>query len=83
MKQLTKIIRSLMVWRRQRDFKTAVRKANYLQSKTFKTHFVYVMEGKFVVIAKQNVKQMYQRGLFKKGMTLTQVYDAALYKSQL
>lgn len=81
-KQLTKIIHAVILWRQHRDFKIAVRKANYLQNKTFKIHFVFKMQGRFVVIAKQDVKQFYQRGLFKRGMNLNAVYNAALYKTQ-
>lgn len=82
-KFLVNLVHRIILWKKTQDFKAAVRKANYLQNKTFKIHLVFKMEGKFVVITKQDVRQLYQRGAFKRGMKLNDVYTAALYRTQL
>lgn len=80
---IKKAIAYLIEWRQRQNFKTAVRKANYLQAKTFKKHHVFLMEGKFVVIERQHLKQLHLKGKFRKGFNFRQVESLALYTTNL
>lgn len=74
---------TLQKWIKLQNFKAAVRKANYLQAKTFKIHLVYLMDGRFVVVERQELKRLYHAGKFKRGMNLRDIENAALYKTKL
>jgi hypothetical protein len=70
-------------WRLQQNYKAAVRKANYLQAKTFKIQLVFKQGESFIVVDRNQVKLHYRQGRFKKGLTLKEVYGHALYTTTL
>lgn len=75
-----KLVRILVM---RQNLRIAVRTANRRQAKTFKIQMVYLMQGRFVIVERQELKRLYHQGKFKRGLNLRQVESMALYKTKL
>lgn len=69
----------VQAWMLHYNFKHACKVANEMRARTNKKHQVYKMNGRFVVIERQRVKELQREGYFKRGLNLKQVEAAALY----
>ena len=78
---IKRLLAALKLWQKKQNFKYAVRKANYLQNKNFKKHYVFLWDGKFVVVERQRLKDMHKRGAFKAN--LKTVESHALHTTSL
>lgn len=76
MKDIKALIKRLMFAFR---FKRAVRKADRLRHITHRKYMVLVVGGKLEVISKREVKKLVGRHVFRKGTTVSDIEQKALY----
>lgn len=60
-------------------FKRAVIKANSLHHITHRKYMVLVINRKLEVISKQEIKKFVANGIFRKGTTVSNIENKALY----
>ena len=60
-------------------FKRAVKKADRLHHITHRKYMVLVINRKLEVISKQEVKKFLSNGIFRKGTTIRDIEQKALY----
>ena len=59
--------------------KRAIKKADKFRHITHRKYMVIVIKGKFEVLSKQEVKKFLSHGIFKKGITMSDIEKKALY----
>ena len=60
-------------------FKRAVRKADRFHHITHRKYMVLVIHGKLEVISKQDIRKFVANGIFRKGITVNDIENKALY----
>lgn len=60
-------------------FRWAVRKADRLQHITHRKHMVLVINHKLQVLSKKEVKTLLAKHIFRRGTTIQQIEQKALY----
>ena len=73
---MIKIIKELIFAFR---FKRAVRKADRFHHITHRKYMVLVINRKLEVLSKQEIKKFVKRGIFRKGTTVADIEQKALY----
>jgi hypothetical protein len=73
---MIKLIRQLIFSFR---FKWAVRKADRFHHITHRKYMVLVINGKLEVLSKKEVRKFVANGIFRKGITVSDIERKALY----
>ncbi|MDO4202290.1 MAG: hypothetical protein Q4D25_09285 [Bacteroidales bacterium] len=60
-------------------FKRAVKKADYFHHITHRKYMVLVINKKFEILSKQELKKFIANGIFRKGTTIQDIERKALY----
>lgn len=60
-------------------FKRAVKKADYFHHITHRKYMVLVINKKFEILSKQELKKFIANGIFRKGITIQDIERKALY----
>ncbi len=61
------------------NFRIAVKHAIKLKNHTGLKHMVILWQGKYAVVTKQRMKELYNQGYFKKGLNFREVMALALF----
>ncbi len=62
--------------------KKEIRKANERKAATGKKHFVLNVCGKPLCVSKEHVRELVNRGYYRKGTTVADIAKVALYKAR-